>query len=128
MDQTCTASVPCLDSVSNGPASLGRSGPRSERDHVAQDRCEGKDDQKRSHILPISPNFLSSNTRNRFLLAISLNPRTVLSLKSLIMSACVLSRHIESPTSSASDSSSEVVETSAERHKFDFFIDMRCKR
>lgn len=45
-------------------------------------------------ILPMSPNFLSSNIKKRFLLDISLRPLIVFSEKSSIMSAWVLSTQI----------------------------------
>jgi hypothetical protein len=48
--------------------------------------------------------------------------------KSLMMSACVLSMHIESPTSSASCKSSLVVETSADTQRLVCFVAISRKR
>lgn len=50
--------------------------------------------------------------------ATSLRAWAVLSDQSVTISQCVLSRQIESPTSSASCSSSAEVSTSAERQRF----------
>jgi len=80
------------------------------------------------YVLPISPNFLSSNSRKPFCLLISFNLRTVRSFQSSMMSACVLSTHIESPTSSASCNSAAVLLTSAETQRFDLLTVMRCRR
>lgn len=73
---------------------------------------EGRD------IPPMSANLRSSKMRNDFLFAISLSAVAVRSVQSVTMSQCVLSRQIESPTSSASLMSSAEVSTSAERHRF----------
>lgn len=80
------------------------------------------------HLLPMSPNLRSSKTRKCFLAAISFRPSMVRGPKSLMMSACVLSMHIESPTSSASCSSSLVVDTSAETQRFVCFAAINRRR
>jgi len=76
----------------------------------------------------MSPNFLSSKMRNFFLAAISNRPAIVRSLKSEMISACVLSTQIASPHASARRRSSEVVSTSAERHRFELLSVMRRRR
>lgn len=65
----------------------------------------------------MSPNFLSSNTKNFFRRDTSFRPRMVLSLKSSMMSACVLRMQMWSPTSSARRNNSVVVFTSADTHR-----------
>lgn len=79
-------------------------------------------------LLPISPNFRSSKIRKFFRLAISWSPLIVRSEKSSMMSACVLSTHIESPISSANLSRIEVEWTSAETQRLDFLIEMSDSR
>lgn len=81
-----------------------------------------------NNILPISPNFLSSKIRKRFRLATSLKPLTVLSPQSSMISAWVLRMQMESPTSSATERSSAVVETSAETQRLVFLSAMRWRR
>jgi hypothetical protein len=76
----------------------------------------------------MSPNFRSSNTKNFFRRATSRKPRTVRSVKSETMSACVLRMQMASPTSSASVSSSEVDVTSAETQRFVFLTAIRRSR
>ena len=79
-------------------------------------------------ILPMSPNFRSSKSRNFFRREISLRLLMVRSPKSSTMSAWVLRTHIESPTSSASRKRAEVELTSADTQRLDFLTAMRWRR
>jgi hypothetical protein len=76
----------------------------------------------------MSANLRSSKMRNRFRRAISRRAGAVRSVQSVTMSQCVLSRQMESPTSSASCSSSAVVSTSADRQRFVFLVATRLSR
>jgi len=95
---------------------------------VARDSKEGVTSDSGSDVPPMSANLRSSKMRNRFRFAISRSAWAVRSVQSVTMSQCVLSRQIESPTSSASCSSSADVSTSADRQRFECFIDMRLRR
>lgn len=79
-------------------------------------------------IPPISANLRSSKMRKDRLFATSLRAVAVRSVQSVTMSQCVLSRQIESPTSSASWMSSADVSTSADRHKFVCLMDINRSR
>lgn len=71
------------------------------------------------YLLPMSPNFRSSKIRNFFRRLISCRPVMVRSEKWSMMSACVFSTQMESPTSSASFRRAEVEVTSAETHRLE---------
>ena len=79
-------------------------------------------------LLPISPSFLSSNSKKRFRLDISCNPAMVFWDQSSMISAWVLRTQIWSPISSATLSRSYVVWTSAETQRLERFMEMRLRR
>ena len=84
--------------------------------------------QSHGDALPISPNLRSSKSKKFFRRETSMSLLIVCSEKSSIMSACVLSTQMWSPTSSASRSRVDDVWTSAETQRFDCLIEINCRR
>ena len=79
-------------------------------------------------VFPISPNFRSSNIKNRCRAAMSFNLSAVRGLQSSIMSAWVFSMQIEGPTASARWRRDFEVVTSAETMRLVCLREIRWRR